>query len=635
MNGNGMKVLWVMVISMFMSLGVSAKIGGEKDSADSGVEQETKEESQAALSEPLFVKPTPVPDTAQVEKAAKIAKELCEDDTKALKAGSLKGENFALKLMGYSGKTENAAVKFVFLRNAFRQFLMAGDIKNAQELFDRAFDKFGGRFAAEMANFSVATLRKLANSAKLSKSVKPLLARVEEAMASCEAIAEAEADLKNRSADMRAKLKLALHAVKLQDWELALKTYAELEDKRGALCGWEIVSPESRSKDYSFEQVGDFWWEGIEGKDEQGLLFRSISRHAAYWYRKALAEGGMTELKSALVKKRIAKSLQRQRGIAALTRKLPAEESRTESIDVVDAQTAAKKRKGPQNEYLVVSLETNIQGKFAWWYEAMTTQEECNLRYNTDEYKTKKIVFRRIPAGKYPVQRGNAKAIMDKDYYIGIFELTEGQYSRIIGAGNITSKKPLVGVSWNTIRGGASSAVKISNNGSGVLAKLNSGVQKGTSGWPYIDLPTEAMWEVACRANCPATWEVYWGADHTALDAQGRDSSFYRSASRSDVGKTLPNSWGLYDMLGNVWEYVLDSLPKGQPWDNGYGMAQINFKSMSMTQVPANSGKFRMIRGTNGNDSAFACYMSGRNTDRDANSNTGVWDGFRLAIICK
>ena len=269
---------------------------------------ETQTNGVAALQEPLFVKPMSVPDAVQIEKAAKIARELCEDDTKALKAGSLKGEKFALKLIGYSGQTENAAVKFVLLRNALRQFLMAGDIKNAQALFDRAFDKFGGRFAAEMANYSSSTLRKLANSPKLSKSVKQLLTLVEESMASCKAIAEAEADLKKRSSDMQAKLKLALHAVELQDWELALKTYAEIDGKRRDVCRWEIKALGADEKGFTCEQVGDFWWESVDGKNEQGLLFRSVSRHAAYWYRKALAEEKMTELKSALVKKRIAKA---------------------------------------------------------------------------------------------------------------------------------------------------------------------------------------------------------------------------------------------------------------------------------------------------------------------------------------
>ena len=175
-----------------------------------------------------------------IEKEVKIAKELCEDDVKAFKSGSLKGNEFALKMMGYSEKTDNVAVKFVLLRNAFRQFLTAGDINNAQMLFDRTFDKLGGRFAAEVANYSVATLRKQANSSEFAKSVKPLLMLVEESMASRKAIAEAEADLRKRAADMQAKLKLAIHAVRLQDWELALKTYAESDGKRGKVCRWEL-----------------------------------------------------------------------------------------------------------------------------------------------------------------------------------------------------------------------------------------------------------------------------------------------------------------------------------------------------------------------------------------------------------
>ena len=255
----------------------------------------------------LLVKPTPVPNATQIEKATKIAMELCEDDAKELKSGKLEKAKFAQKLIAYSGKTENTSVKFVLLRNAFRQFLMAGDAKNAHMLFDRVYLQFGGRFAAEMANYSSSTLRKLANSPKLSKSVKPLQALVDEAASSIKAVAEAEMDIGKRSADLRAKLKLAQAAVKLMDWELALKTYAEFEDKRGGISAWEIASSDSWTKDYTFEQVGDFWWDSIEGKDEQGLLFKAVAHHATFWYRKALAEEKMTELKTALVKKRMAK----------------------------------------------------------------------------------------------------------------------------------------------------------------------------------------------------------------------------------------------------------------------------------------------------------------------------------------
>src|SRR5699024_3219787 len=63
-------------------------------------------------------------------------------------------------------------------------------------------------------------------------------------------------------------------------------------------------------------------------------------------------------------------------------------------------------------------------------------------------------------------------------------------------------------------------------------------------------LPTEAEWEDACRAATT-------GPRYGALD----DIAWYRSnsADRSrDVATKSANPWGLYDMLGNVWEWVYD-----------------------------------------------------------------------------
>ncbi|WP_199432899.1 formylglycine-generating enzyme family protein [Qaidamihabitans albus] len=64
-------------------------------------------------------------------------------------------------------------------------------------------------------------------------------------------------------------------------------------------------------------------------------------------------------------------------------------------------------------------------------------------------------------------------------------------------------------------------------------------------------LPTEAEWEHACRAGTT-------GARHGPLDeiAWHRGNSHERM---HDVGGRQPNAWGLYDMLGNVWEWCWDS----------------------------------------------------------------------------
>ena len=68
-------------------------------------------------------------------------------------------------------------------------------------------------------------------------------------------------------------------------------------------------------------------------------------------------------------------------------------------------------------------------------------------------------------------------------------------------------------------------------------------------------LPTEAEWEYACRAGATCAFGV--GTD----PAQIKDYAWYEGTAdseTSEVGKKKPNAWGLYDMSGNVREWVYD-----------------------------------------------------------------------------
>ncbi len=69
--------------------------------------------------------------------------------------------------------------------------------------------------------------------------------------------------------------------------------------------------------------------------------------------------------------------------------------------------------------------------------------------------------------------------------------------------------------------------------------------------WAGVDLPTEAEWLYACRAG--STTKFFWG------DVVDDRYVWHRcntgGTGTRPVATTLPNAWGLYDMVGNAWEY--------------------------------------------------------------------------------
>ena len=218
-----------------------------------------------------------------------------------------------------------------------------------------------------------------------------------------------------------------------------------------------------------------------------------------------------------------------------------------------------------------------------------------------------------IPAGTFQMgcsseaeecedeEKPSHSVTISQPFHLGKYEVTQAQWEAVMG--NNPSKfkgadRPVDSVTWDDAQE--------------FIKKLNA-----KEGHTRYRLPTEAEWEYAARAGSATAYS--FGDDEGQL---GNYAWYWENSDEEThpVGRKQPNAWGLFDMHGNVWEWVHD-------W---YGEKYYSAGAMTDPQGPE-SGGYRVLRGGGWTyEVMWYCRSDYRRGSTPDHREEG--DGFRLVL---
>jgi formylglycine-generating enzyme required for sulfatase activity len=220
-----------------------------------------------------------------------------------------------------------------------------------------------------------------------------------------------------------------------------------------------------------------------------------------------------------------------------------------------------------------------------------------------------------------------------RTFYLGVYEVTQGQYQKIMG--NNPSHFSAFGQGRNQVQGLDTTdfpVEKVSYNDAIKFCEKLSALPAEKKAGRVYRLPTEAEWEYACRAPAPPeeppspVVPYSFGKSISSNQANFNGNTAFGGGAKGTnlqrtckVGSYKPNRFGLYDMHGNVYEICSDWYDK-------------DYFANSPKKDPKGpeKGLERVIKGGAWNYDGGSCRSGSRNSDKPGDS--GLYLGFRVAL---